>query len=280
MKVRKFRLVLLLLFTALFIGGCDFALFAPEGEIGRNIRNTIFITVGLMLLVVIPTLCLIVWVALKYRKGNDAEYEPEWEHSTKIEMWAWGVPIVIIAILATITYYTSFSMDPRTPIKSEKETMKVQVVALEWKWLFIYPEQGIATINEIAVPVDTPVEFLITSNDTMNSFFIPRLGGQLYAMAGMENRLHLIANQEGVYRGISSNYSGFGFSGMRFKVLSLPDEKFNQWVDKVKTSDKKLDAESYHKLEKKTRDNPAEYFGHIDPLQFKNIIEKFKGVQE
>ncbi len=279
MKAKKYRLIFLLLFAALLLGGCDFALFAPEGEIGRNIRNTIFITVGLMLLVVIPTLCLIVWVALKYRKGNNADYDPEWEHSNKIEMWAWGVPIVIIAILATITYFTSYSMDPRKPIESEKETMKIQVVALEWKWLFIYPEQGIATINEIAVPVDTPVEFLITSNDTMNSFYIPRLGGQLYAMAGMENRLHLIANQKGVYRGISSNYSGFGFSGMRFKAHSVTDEEFNQWVAKVRMSPKKLDASSYTQLEVKSRDNPVEYFGSINPLQFKNIIEKFKGVQ-
>ncbi|PID65609.1 MAG: ubiquinol oxidase subunit II [Gammaproteobacteria bacterium] len=279
MKVQKYGPIALLLFTVLFLGGCDFALFAPEGEIGQNIRDTIFITVGLMLLVVIPTLCLIVWVALKYRKGNNADYEPEWEHSNKIEMWAWGVPIVIIAILATITYFASYSMDPRRPIESKKETMTIQVVALEWKWLFIYPEQGIATINEIAVPVDTPVEFLITSNDSMNSFYIPRLGGQLYAMAGMENRLHLIANQKGVYRGISSNYSGFGFSGMRFKVHSVADEEFAQWVAKVKTSPKKLDMTSYKQLEKRTKDNPVEYFGHIDPLQFKNIIEKFKGVQ-
>ncbi len=279
MKEQKYRLILLLLFAALFVGGCDFALFAPEGEIGRNIRNTIFITVGLMLLVVIPTLCLIVWVVFKYRKGNGADYDPEWEHSNKIEMWAWGVPIVIIAILATITYFASYNLDPRKPIESEKETMKIQVVALEWKWLFIYPEQGIATVNEIALPVDTPVEFLITSNDTMNSFYIPRLGGQLYAMAGMENRLHLIANQKGVYRGISSNYSGFGFSGMHFKAHSVTDEEFNQWVAKVRMSPKKLDANSYTQLEMKSRDNPVEYFGSINPLQFKNIIEKFKGVQ-
>lgn len=276
MKKQKWGLLLV---AALFLGGCDYALFAPEGYVGQQIRNYIFINVGLMLLVVIPTLILIVWVALKYRKEKNAEYEPEWEHSNKIEMWAWGVPIAIIAILATITYFTSHSLDPRKPLESEKETMTIQVVAMDWKWLFIYPEQGIATINEIAVPVDTPVEFLITSNSTINSFFIPRLGGQLYAMAGMENRLHLMANQEGVYEGISSNYSGFGFSGMRFKTHSMTDAKFNDWVAKVKASPKALDKPTLAKLEERSRDNPVEYYGKINPLQFKEIIEKFRGVQ-
>lgn len=279
MKMKKYLLGPMFILSALLLGGCDYALFAPEGHVGQQIRNYIFINAGLMLLVVIPTLILIVYMALKYRKGQGAEYEPEWEHSNKIEMWAWGVPIAIITVLATITYFTSHSLDPRKAIESEKEKMTIQVVSMDWKWLFIYPEQGIATINEIAVPVDTPVEFLITSNSTINSFFIPRLGGQLYAMAGMENRLNLIANQEGVYEGISSNYSGFGFSGMRFKVHSVPDGKFNEWVAKVKASPKALDAPTLAKLEERSRDNPVEYYGKINPLQFKEIIEKFRGVE-
>ncbi len=279
MKLKKNLLAALGFVSLLLLGGCDYALFAPEGYIGQQIRNYIFINVGLMLLVVIPTLVMIVWMALKYRKGKNAAYEPEWEHSNKIEMWAWGVPIVIIAILATITFFTSHSLDPRKPLKSDKETLTIQVVAMDWKWLFLYPEQGIATINEIAVPIDTPVEFLITSNSTVNSFYIPRLGGQLYAMAGMENRLHLMANQAGVYRGISSNYSGFGFSGMRFNVHSLPDAQFNDWVAKAKASPKALDGPTLAKLEERSRDNPVEYYGKIDPLQFKKIIEKFRGVQ-
>ncbi|PID63892.1 MAG: ubiquinol oxidase subunit II [Gammaproteobacteria bacterium] len=278
MKMKKTISGAMLLLTALLLGGCDFALFAPEGEIGINIRNTMFITVGTMLLVVIPTLFLTVYFAFKYRKGADAEYEPEWEHSNKIELFAWGIPIAIIVVLATITYIATHRLDPRQPIKSDKAPLTIQVVALDWKWLFIYPEEQIATINEIAVPVDRPVEFLITSNSTMNSFFIPRLGGQLYAMAGMENRLNLVANKVGVYRGISSNYSGFGFTGMRFAVHSVPDAKFGEWVAKVKTSPQKLDAESYARLEQRSRDHKVEYFGQIDPLQFKNVIEKYNPV--
>lgn len=280
MKRQKWLLSSLLVCSILLLSGCDFALFAPEGEMGVKIRNTIFITVGFMLLVVIPTLIMVVWMVFKYRKSQNSEYDPEWEHSNKIEMWAWGVPIVIIIILATITYITSIEYDPRKPIESDKETITVQVVALDWKWLFIYPEQGIATINEIAMPVDTPVEFLITSNSTINSFYIPRLGGQLYAMAGMENRLHLVANKEGEYRGISSNYSGFGFSGMRFKARAVTDAEFEQWVVKAKSSSKRFDAKTFVELEKQSRDNPVEYFGSIDPLQYKNIIEKFKPQQQ
>ncbi len=271
--------LVILSLTACFLGGCDYALFAPEGEIGVGIRNYMLTTVGAMLIVVIPTMAMTVWFALKYRKDKGAEYEPEWEHSNKIEFFAWGIPIVIITVLAIITYIATHQLDPRQPIKSDKEPLTIQVVALDWKWLFIYPEEGVATINEIAVPVNRPVEFLITSNSTMNSFFIPRLGGQLYAMAGMENRMHLIANQEGVYRGISSNYSGFGFTGMRFKVHSVPDDKFNAWVAKVKASPKQLNAQTFPALEERTKDHPVEYFGQIDPLQFKNIIEKYTGVQ-
>lgn len=279
MKKLKRGIGAVMLFATLLLGGCDYALFAPKGYVGEQIRDYILINAGLMLLVVIPTMILTVWVVLKYRKRNNEAYEPEWEHSNKIELWAWGVPIVIIAVLATITYFTSHSLDPRKPIESEKETMTIQVVSLDWKWLFIYPEQGVATINEIAVPVDTPVQFLITSNSTINSFFIPRLGGQLYAMAGMENRLNLVANEPGVYEGISSNYSGFGFSGMRFDVHAVSDAKFDEWVNKVKASPKALDKPTLVKLEERSRDNPVEYYGKINPLQFKEIIEKFRGVQ-
>ena len=279
MNKYKAGLIMLTFFVALFLGGCDFVLFNSKGYTGQKISNYILITAGLMLLVIIPTILLTIWIVIKYRKGQNSQYDPEWEHSSKIEFLAWGVPVVIIAVLATITYFTSHSLDPRKSIASDKEPMTIQVVALEWKWLFIYPDQGIATINDIGIPTNRPIEFLITSNDTMNSFFIPSLGGQIYAMAGMENRLNLMANQEGVYEGISANYSGFGFSGMRFKVHSLSDKGFDDWVKKVKTSTKKLDATTYEKLTEKTRDNPAEYFGNINPLQFKNIIGKFKGVQ-
>lgn len=280
MRLKKNILGAFFILATLLLGGCDYALFSPDGEIGIRIRNTMFVTVGFMLLVVIPTLILIIWVPLKYRKKNNPkDYSPDWEHSNKIEFFAWGIPVVIIAILASITYYTSHSLDPRKAIKADKAPLTIQVVAMDWKWLFIYPEEGVATVNEIALPVDRPVEFLITSSTTMNSFFIPRLGGQIYAMAGMENRLNLIANNEGVYDGMSSNYSGYGFAGMRFKAHAVSDAGFQQWLAQVKQSPLKLDAKGFEKLSAPTRDNPVEYFGAINPLQYKNIIESFTGVQ-
>ena len=134
---------------------------------------------------------------------------------------------------------------------------------MDWKWLFIYPEQQIATVNEIAIPVNTPVEFLITSDTVMNSFFIPRLGSQIYAMAGMENRLNLMSTEEGVFRGLSANYSGFGFSGMKFKTHSVSDAAFTKWVEKVKSSPKKLDDKTYESLSVKSKDHAIEHFADV-----------------
>lgn len=271
---------LVLLAAAMLLSGCQYTLFDSKGVVGKDIGDTILLTAGIMLIVVIPTIILSVWLPFKFRASNtDAEYEPEWEHSNKIEAVVWFIPIAIIAVLATITYIKTHELDPREPLASDKEPLTIQVVALDWKWLFIYPEQKIATINEVAFPVNQPVEFLITSYTTMNSFFIPRLGGQLYAMGGMENRMNLMAKEEGVYRGLSSNYSGFGFSGMRFKAHVTNDDEFENWVNSVKASSKVLDEATLEQLKKKTRDHQPEYFSDIDPLQFKNIIEEFTGVQ-
>lgn len=270
----------LLVLLALPLSGCELALFDPKGPVGTGIRDAMFLNVGLMLLVVIPTILMAVYMAWRYRQGNaSAEYDPEWEHSSKIEIVVWGIPIAIIAVLATIAYITSYSLDPRKPLESDREKLTIQVVSMDWKWLFIYPEEGIATVNEIAIPVDRPVEFLITSQSSMNSFFIPRLGGQLYAMGGMENRLNLMATEENVYRGISSNYSGYGFSGMRFKVHARSDAGYEEWVSSVKSSGKQMNQDVYDGLKEKTRDHPVEYFTLTDPLLFKNVIEQYTGVQ-
>lgn len=278
--LKKISSISLLLFAVLTLTGCDYRLFDSKGVTGIEIRDTIFITVGLMLLVVIPTLILSVWIPFKYRTSNQSKYDPDWEHSTKIEIVLWGIPIAIIVVLAIITYITCHTLDPREPLKSDKEPITIQVVALDWKWLFIYPEEQIATVNEIAVPVDTPVEFLITSNSTMNSFFIPRLGGQLYAMAGMENRLNMMATEEGVYRGISSNYSGYGFSNMKFKAHVVSDSGYQNWLTKVKSDGGSLNDAEFEKLEEKTKyKHPVVYYSNVQPLFFKDLIQKFTGVQ-
>ncbi|GAB3488876.1 ubiquinol oxidase subunit II [Marinomonas epiphytica] len=265
---------------ALLLSGCDLTLFDSSGVTGKEIGDTILLTMGLMLIVVIPTIIMSVWIPYKFHeKKTDETYEPEWEHSTKIEFLAWGVPVAIIVVLAWIAYVTSYSLDPRKELASDKEPLTIQVVAMDWKWLFLFPEEKIATVNEVAFPVDRPVEFLVTSQSTMNSFFIPKIGGQIYAMAGMENRMNLMGTEVGEYRGISSNYSGFGFAGMRFKAKVTSEEDFQAWVEGVKASGQALTDEEYDRLTEKTRDHKVEYFSSINPLQFKNIIESFIGAQ-
>ncbi|MDP5255530.1 MULTISPECIES: ubiquinol oxidase subunit II [unclassified Vibrio] len=268
------------LLSTLLLSGCNMVLFDSSGVTGKEMGDTILLTMGIMLIVVIPTIALSIWIPYKYHTNKkDETYDPEWEHSTKIELFAWGIPVAIIIVLATITYFTSYSLDPRKEIASDKEPITIQVVALDWKWMFIYPEEKIATINEVAFPVDQPVEFLVTSESTMNSFFMPKLGGQIYAMAGMENRMNIMAFEEGVYRGISANYSGFGFAGMRFKAHVTDEQGYQEWIETVRASDKTLTEQEYERLTEKTRDHQVEYFSSVNPLQFKNIIESFTGDQ-
>lgn len=262
----------------------NYVLFFPKGYLGQDQAELIAIAFALMMLVVIPTLIMAVWFPLKYHeKNNPKDYDPKWCHSTLIEIVVWVIPIIIIAILGTITYITSHTMDPRKSLvgkyndRGAKDTeLSIQVMAMDWKWLFIYPKQDIATVNEIAVPVNTPLKFLITSDTVMNSFFIPELGGQIYAMGGMENQLHLISGEEGVFRGISNNYSGFGFSGMKFDVHSVTDAGFEQWVQKVKQSPKVLNDAEYKRLVTKTKDHPVEYFNSVADKQFyEHMILKY-----
>ncbi|HAS6348475.1 TPA: ubiquinol oxidase subunit II [Vibrio vulnificus] len=263
----------------------DMVLFDPKGPIGEAQKDLIIISVLLMAIIIVPVLFMSVYFPYKYQKSNtNAEYKPNWEHSTKIEIIVWAVPCLIILALGYVTYLTSFSLDPRQELKSDKEPLTVQVVAMNWKWLFIYPEQQVATVNELAFPVDRPIEFLVTSDTTMNSFFIPQLGSQIYAMAGMENRLNLLASEEGVYRGLSANYSGFGFSNMHFKAHVVDDAEFEQWIEQVRSSEQVLNDASYQILVENEKDqirapHPVTYYSMVDPLQFKDIIEKHSGVQ-
>lgn len=284
----KVALAIVLVATLGFFGwlfSSNMVLFDSKGPIGQAQETLIIVSVLLMAIIIIPVLIMSVYFPYKYRHTNkDAEYKPNWEHSNKIEAVVWTVPCLIILALGWVTYKTSFSLDPREELVSDKEPITIQVVAMNWKWLFIYPEQQIATVNEVAFPVDQPVRFVVTSDTTMNSFFIPQLGSQVYAMAGMENRLNLMATEEGSYRGISANYSGFGFANMRFQAHAKDDADFDQWVEKVKTSESTLNDESYDWLTANAEEqiktpHPVTYFATVDPLRFKDIIEKHSGAQ-
>lgn len=281
MRLRKYNKIfgmLSLFATAALLSGCDMALMNPKGQIGLEQRSLILTALGLMLIVVVPVILMTIAFAWKFRASNTkAKYTPNWSHSNKIEAVVWTVPIIIILILGTITWKTTHSLDPYKPLDSDVKPITVEVVSLDWKWLFIYPELGIATVNELAFPANVPVNFKITSDTVMNSFFIPRLGGQIYAMAGMQTKLHLIANEAGKYDGISGGYSGKGFSGMKFTAIATPDQQtFDQWVANVRASGKTLNnTEAFNTLAKPSEFHPVEYFSSVQPQLFENIIRKF-----
>jgi len=267
------------LFGTLLLGGCNWTLLDPVGQVGIEERNLIITATLLMLLVVVPVILMTLIFAWKYRASNkNATYAPKWSHSTKIEVVIWTVPILIIIALGVITYKSTHALDPYRPLESDVKPVTIEVVALDWKWVFIYPEQGIATVNKIVFPANTPVNFRITSDSVMNSFFIPGLGGQIYAMAGMTTKLHLIANKNAEMDGISANYSGAGFTGMKFKAIATSEEDFNAWVAEVKASPKQLDNAEYAALEKPSENNPVELYSTVTPNLFQLIIDKYEGM--
>lgn len=259
--------------VASLLNGCDNALLNPKGQVGLDERNLIITSTLLMLIVVIPVIIMTIWFAWRYRASNTkATYLPNWEHSTKIEIVLWAVPCIIILALSILTWESSNALDPSKPLQSTEKPIVIDVVAMDWKWLFIYPEQGIATVNEVAFPINVPVEFHITSGTVMNSFFIPELGSQIYAMGGMENKLNLIANHTGTFPGLSANYSGAGFADMKFNAISTSATDFDAWVSKVKASPKALDIATYSDLAKPSEKNAVEYFATFRPNLFHDIM--------
>ncbi|WP_322011447.1 ubiquinol oxidase subunit II [Paraburkholderia sp. J12] len=264
--------------VAVSLAGCsgNFPLLDPKGSVGVAEKSLIATATGAMLLVVVPVILLTLFFAWRYRASNrHAVYAPKWAHSTAIEVVVWTIPAIIILFLAVLTWRTSHELDPYKPLESSVKPINVEVVALDWKWLFIYPDLGIATVNQLAVPVGTPVNFRITSDSVMNSFFIPQLGTQVYAMAGMQTRLHLIADEAGDFEGLSSNYSGKGFSDMRFRTIATSQGDFDAWVRKVKASPAALGMDEYAAVAQPTEKAPVAYFSTVDPKLFNNIIAKY-----
>ncbi|WP_346839380.1 ubiquinol oxidase subunit II [Microbulbifer sp. SAOS-129_SWC] len=258
------------------LAGCQGGVLDPKGQVGVDEKNLIIISTVLMLLVVIPVIVMTLYFAWKYREGRENEiYAPKWSHSTKIETIVWLVPVAIILVLGVITWRSTQALDPYKPLDHQEKHLTVEVVSLNWKWLFIYPEQGIASVNELVIPTDVPVRFKITSESTMNSFFIPQLGSQIYSMAGMETKLHLIANEPGTYEGYSANYSGAGFTGMKFKTVATDKAGFQHWIDSVKQDTDKLDSAAYAELVKPSENVPVEHFGAVSETLFHDIMYKY-----
>jgi cytochrome o ubiquinol oxidase subunit 2 len=277
--MKKYQSIFLKLFTmgcALLLSGCNTVIFNPKGIIAQKQEELILIATGLMLIVVIPVLFLTFYFAWKYRQSNKkAQYSPNWHHNTGLEILWWAIPCVIVFILAVITWVTSHTLDPYRPLISKKKPLTIQVIALDWKWLFIYPKQNIATINYLRIPEHTPIAFKITADAPMNSLWIPQLGGQVYAMSGMQTQLHLIANEKGIYDGKSANYSGGGFTGMQFKLQSTSKRDFNRWVQSIKRTPLRLTLKTYNKLVKPSEKNPPQYFSRVQRNLFKKVIMKY-----
>ncbi|MBN3812256.1 ubiquinol oxidase subunit II [Paraburkholderia sp. Ac-20347] len=280
MKRKAFKRWLIPLGSGLLVSlaGCsgNMVLLDPKGSVGVAEKELIATATWAMLLVVVPVILLTLYFAWRYRASNrDATYAPKWAHSTAIEVVVWTIPAIIILFLAILTWKTTHELDPYKPLESNAKPINVEVVALDWKWLFIYPDLGIASVNQLAVPVGTPVNFRITSDSVMNSFFIPQLGTQVYAMAGMQTRLHLIADHAGDYAGISSNYSGRGFSDMKFRTIATSQQDFDAWVQKVKASRADLTMDQYASVAQPQEKAPVAYFSTVDPKLFNNIIAKY-----
>ncbi|MGJ4909972.1 ubiquinol oxidase subunit II [Bradyrhizobium oligotrophicum] len=266
----------------LALGGCNLVVLAPSGDVAAQQRDLVIIATVLMLLIVIPVMAATAMIAWRYRQSNKAAtYTPDWDHSTQLELLIWAAPLLIIICLGAVTWMGTHLLDPyRTlgrisaerAVTPQDKPLEVDVVALDWKWLFIYPEYGIASLNELAAPVNRPLDFRITSSSVMNSFYIPALAGQIYAMPGMQSRLHAVINKPGVYRGFSANYSGSGFSGMRFAFRGLSDADFAGWVDKAKASGQELNKQDYLALERPSANEPVRHYASVDSDLFRAIL--------
>jgi|SRR5579872_1318809 len=254
-------LFLMSAFVLFFMSGIEIAVLSPKGLIALKERNLLLFSTLVMLIVVVPVFILTFFIIWRYRKSNSqAKYQPEFKQNLLAESIWWGLPCLIVIVLAVLAWKSSHELDPFKPIYSDKKPLRIQAIALQWKWLFIYPEQKIATVNFLQIPEKTPIIFDVTADAPMNSFWIPQLGGQIYAMPGMKSQLHLIAHEPGNFYGASANLSGKGFAGMHFMTKASSEEEFQTWVQSLQQSPKALDLEKYKLLAAPSVDNPIDSF--------------------
>jgi cytochrome o ubiquinol oxidase subunit II len=280
------RIASALALTAL-LSACNTVVLNPSGDVARQQGDLVVVSTILMLLIIVPVMALTVFFAWRYRASNtEATYKPDWDHSTQLELVIWAAPLLIIICLGALTWVGTHLLDPyrtigridaATPVGRDAKPLQVEVVALDWKWLFIYPEQGIATVNELVVPTGRPLQFKITSSSVMNSFYVPAMAGQIYAMPGMETRLHAVMNQPGAFKGFSANYSGAGFSSMRFDTHAVSEASFAKWARGTKAggsdSAGTLDRAAYLELEKPSEKVPVIRYASVSPDLYGAILD-------
>jgi cytochrome o ubiquinol oxidase subunit 2 len=258
------------------LAACERAVLDPAGDIARQQRDIIYISTGLMLLIIVPVLILIVVFAWRYRQGGGGTYDPKFDHSTALELAIWSAPLLIIIALGALTWSSTHLLDPfrALPARDGAKPLVVQVVSLDWKWLFIYPDEGIATVNELVLPVGRPVRFDITSSNMMNAFYAPTLAGMIYAMPGMQSQMHAVLRRPVVSEGFSANYSGPGFSYMRFAFKGVDDAGFARWVGEARRSATALELPAYRQLLVPSERVPVAHFAGIDRDLYRRILER------
>jgi cytochrome o ubiquinol oxidase subunit II len=273
-----------LLLLTVCLGGCNMVVMRPSGDIAAQQAHLIVVSTLLMLLIIVPVILLTLVFAWRYRKSNTrATYSPDWDHSTSLELVIWGAPLLIIIALGVLTWVSTHTLDPYRPLQrldaertipAGTQALTVEVVALDWKWLFIYPELGIASVNQLVAPVDVPIHFKITASTVMNSFYIPALAGQIYAMPGMTTQLNAVINKPGVYGGFSANYSGAGFSGMHFKFQGMPAADFAQWVKQTQAGAGTLGRDDYLRLQQPSSNVPVQHFAKVLSNLFDTVVNR------
>src|SRR5215468_4607125 len=269
----RYAVLTVVLIGAAALGGCSEGVLDPKGPVAAAERLIMFNATGIMLAIVIPTILATLGMAFWFRASNTrARYLPDFDYSGRLELLVWSIPLMTILLVGGVAWLSTYDLDPPKAIASAEKPVRIQVVSLDWKWLFIYPDEGIAAVNQLTVPVGTPISFELTSSGVMNSFFVPQLAGQIYTMAGMTTRLNLQADHIGTYRGMSSNYSGAGFSDMYFNVDAVPAERFPQWVAATQTTGPVLDAQSYSDLAKPSQAVTPFSYRAVAPGLFNGIV--------
>jgi cytochrome o ubiquinol oxidase subunit II len=258
--------------VAPLLASCSEGVLSPHGPVGMSELMLLFDATAIMLAVIVPVILLTIGFAWWFRAGNvKARYLPNWEYSGRIEVIVWSIPALLIAFLGGIAWISSHDLDPPRPIESTTAPIDVDVVSLDWKWLFIYPNEGVASVNRLVVPVASPVRFRLTSASVMNSFFVPQLGSQIYTMPGMTTRLNLQADQPGIYRGFSAQFSGDGFSDMRFEVAAMPTDEYAAWVETTKAQESTLDIATYGALSRPSHAVSPVTYARVSPGLFDTI---------
>lgn len=267
-----------LFLLTIFLSGCKkMIVLEPKGPVGIEQAFLIKIAFLLMLIVVLPVFVMVIWFSIRYRATNNkATYKPKWAHSNAIEAIVWGIPILIIIILGYITWDSTHKLDPYKPLESANKPVKVDVISTDSDWLFIYPEYGVASINKMVFPVNTPLNFRLTSGSVMTSFFIPALGSQMYVMAGMQTKLHLMASELGVFRGENIEYSGNGYAGMHFDAVSTTQDGFENWLKELKGTTDTLSLDRFNKINQMFNVNhPVASFSAVDPDLFNKVMMRY-----